>query len=117
VDRNDHAPEFPQRRLRQRIAESMDPQSGGIAVPPAVDPDAGPNAIHKYEIYSTTDQFILDVRQTADGGTDLRLLLRQPLDREHEDRFDMCKLLSKLQHTLLGMFRSIMAAETANLSL
>ena len=87
LDVNDHAPEFPQRRLRQRIAESMDPQSSGIAVPPASDPDAGRNAIHKYEIYSTTDQFILDARHTADGGTDLRLLLRQPLDREHEDRF------------------------------
>ena len=85
---NDHAPEFPQRRLRQRVAESADPRSGaGIAVPPAVDPDAGRNAIHKYEIYSTTDQFILDARHTADGGTDLRLLLRQPLDRELDDRF------------------------------
>lgn len=83
---NDHAPEFPQRRLRQRIAESVDPQSSGIAVPPATDPDAGRNGIHKYEIYSTTDQFILDARRTADGGTDLRLLLRQPLDRELEDR-------------------------------
>jgi len=87
LDVNDNAPEFPQRRLRQRIAESMDPQSSGIAVPPATDPDAGRNAIHKYEIYSTTDQFILDARHTADGGTDLRLLLRQPLDREHQDRF------------------------------
>lgn len=52
LDVNDHAPEFPQRRLRQRIAESTDPQSGGIAVPAASDPDAGRNAVHKYEIYS-----------------------------------------------------------------
>ena len=86
---NDHAPEFPQRRLRQRVAESADPQSSGIAVPAATDPDAGRNAIHKYEIYSTTDQFILDARHTADGGTDLRLLLRQPLDREQEDRLTL----------------------------
>jgi len=86
LDVNDNPPVFPQRRLRQRIAESTDPQSSGIAVPPATDPDAGRNAIHKYEIYSTTDQFILDARHTADGGVDLRLLLRQPLDRELEDR-------------------------------
>ena len=87
LDVNDHAPQFPTRRIQHRLAESADPQSSGIVLPSAVDPDAGRNGVRKYEIVSSTsDKFLLEARQTADGGTDLRLLLRQELDRETEDR-------------------------------
>jgi len=87
LDVNDHAPRFPTRRIQHRLAESADPQSSGIVLPSAADPDAGRNAVRKYEIVSSAaDKFVLEARQTADGGTDLRLLLRQQLDRETEDR-------------------------------
>lgn len=86
VDVNDHAPEFPTGHIQHRIAESADPESGGIVIPSAADPDSGRNAVRKYDLVSATDKFLLDTRETADGGTDLRLLLREPLDRESEDR-------------------------------
>ena len=87
LDVNDHAPRFPTRRIQHRLAESADPESSGIVLPSAVDPDAGRNGVRKYEIVSSSsDKFLLEARQTADGGTDLRLLLRQKLDREVEDR-------------------------------
>lgn len=86
MDVNDNAPEFPTGHTHHRIAESADPESSGIVVPAAIDPDAGRNGIRMYELQSPTDKFLLDVRETADGGTDLRLLLREPLDRELEDR-------------------------------
>jgi len=87
MDVNDHAPQFPTRRIHHRLAESADPESSGIVLPSAVDPDAGRNGVRKYEIVSSaSDKFVLEARQTADGGTDLRLLLRQELDREVEDR-------------------------------
>jgi len=87
LDVNDHAPQFPTRRIQHRLAESADPESSGIVLPSAVDPDAGRNGVRSYEIVSSTsDKFMLEARQTADGGTDLRLLLREQLDRETEDR-------------------------------
>ena len=87
LDVNDHAPQFPTRRIQHRLAESADPESSGIVLPSAVDPDAGRNGVRTYEIVSSaSDKFLLEARQTADGGTDLRLLLRQELDREVEDR-------------------------------
>lgn len=87
LDVNDHGPQFPTRRIQHRLAESADPESSGIVLPSAVDPDAGRNGVRKYEIVSSaSDKFQLEARQTADGGTDLRLLLRQELDREVEDR-------------------------------
>lgn len=89
LDVNDHAPQFPTRRIQHHLAESVDPESCGIVVPSAVDPDVGRNGIRKYEIVSSaSDKFLLEARQTADGGTDLRLLLRQGLDRESQDRYD-----------------------------
>jgi len=88
LDVNDHAPQFPTRRIQHRLAESADPGSSGIVLPSAVDPDAGRNGVGSYEIVSSTsDKFVLEARQTADGGTDLRLLLRDQLDRETEDRY------------------------------
>jgi len=88
LDVNDHAPQFPTRRIQHRLAESADPKSSGIVLPSAVDPDAGRNGVRKYEIVSSaSDKFLLEARETADGGTDLRLLLREKLDRESEDRY------------------------------
>jgi len=87
LDVNDHAPQFPTRRIQHRLAESADPESSGIVLPSAVDPDAGRNGVRKYEIVSSaSEKFLLEARETADGGTDLRLLLSQELDRETEDR-------------------------------
>jgi Cadherin-like len=86
VDVNDHAPEFPTSHTHHRIAESADPESTGIVIQAAVDQDAGRNGVRMYQLQSPTDKFLLDMRETADGGTDLRLLLREPLDRELEDR-------------------------------
>lgn len=89
LDINDNAPKFPIQHINHRIAESSDPESGGIIIPAAVDYDAGRNAVRKYEIISGSDKFLLESRQTADGGTDVRLLLRQPLDREIEDSYEI----------------------------
>jgi len=87
LDVNDHAPQFPTRRIQHHMAESADAESSKILLPSAVDPDAGRNGVRKYEIVSSaSDKFLLEASTTADGGTDLRLLLKQELDREVEDR-------------------------------
>jgi hypothetical protein len=63
----------------------MDPESAGIPVPAAVDLDSGKNAIRGYELRPKSDKFDLIRRQTADGATDLRLVLKNKLDRETKD--------------------------------
>lgn len=85
TDVNDHVPEFPKRKIQHSIAESMDPESSGIPIPAAVDNDSGKNAIRTYELKSKVDKFELIQRQTADGATDLRLVLKDKLDREIKD--------------------------------
>ena len=86
VDVNDNAPVFPERRIRHEISELAEPGTG-LAVPAATDLDSGRNAVYRYDVVPRDGKFELTSRATADGGTDLRLVLRERLDRELEDRY------------------------------
>jgi len=85
VDVNDNAPVFPERRVTHDISELAEPGTA-LAVPAATDLDSGRNAIYRYDVIPRDGKFELTSRATADGGTDLRLVLRDRLDRELEDR-------------------------------
>jgi len=86
VDVNDNAPVFPERRISHDISELAEPGTS-LAVPAATDLDSGRNAIYRYDVVPRDGKFELTSRATADGSTDLRLVLRDRLDRELEDRY------------------------------
>lgn len=93
TDENDNAPTFPEKRIHHQISESAEMDTS-LAIPAAVDADSGNNAIQKYDLFSTSSKFELVVNNRADGGTDLRLLLKEGLDRETEDRYQVCQFIS-----------------------
>ena len=83
-DINDNTPTFPQKTLSLDISESAVPGTSFV-IPAASDPDSGRNSIQEYELVPISGKFDLQVRNTADGATDLRLVLREKLDRERMD--------------------------------
>jgi len=86
VDVNDNSPVFPERRISHDISELAEPGTA-LAVPAATDLDSGRNAIYRYDVVPRDRKWELTSRATADGGTDLRLVLRERLDRELEDGY------------------------------
>jgi len=100
VDVNDNSPVFPERRISHEISELAEPGTAlplpgtahcvpgtALAVPAATDLDSGRNGIYRYDVIPRDGKFELTSRATADGGTDLRLVLRDRLDRELEDKY------------------------------
>ena len=81
IDINDNPPVFPQREMTFDISESTLPGTS-FAIPAAKDTDSSFNGIQDYELVSSSGKFDLRITSTADGTTDLRLVLREPLDRE-----------------------------------
>ena len=88
IDINDNPPEFPQRRITHHISESAVPGKSFV-IPAALDPDSGANAIQEYELYPVNRKFELQVKRTADGATDLRLVLKEQLDREKTGSYEV----------------------------
>ena len=91
MDVNDNAPVFPEGHISHEISELAEPGTA-LAVPAATDPDSGRNAIYRYDVIPRDGKFELTTRATADGGTDLRLVLRERLDRELEDSYTVTVL-------------------------
>ena len=91
-DVNDNAPFFPQSRITHQISESTLPGTS-FSIPAATDPDSSANGVQRYELVSSSTKFELKVRETADGATDLRLVLMDELDRELVD-FYQVKILA-----------------------
>ena len=85
-DINDNAPEFPEKRIYHQISESAELDSS-LAIQAARDLDSGDNGVEKYEIFAKTNKFELVSEKRADMKTDLRLVLKEKLDRETEDRY------------------------------
>lgn len=92
LDVNDNAPYFPQSRINHKISESTLPGTS-FSIPAALDPDSAANGVQRYELESSTKKFELKVRETADGATDLRLVLIDELDREKKG-FYQVKILA-----------------------
>ena len=81
TDSNDNSPTFPQKQIALEISEAT-PAGMGFALPLAEDPDSGSYSVQMYELASRSTHF--DIRQTSRGlgEKDLKLVLRQQLDRE-----------------------------------
>ena len=88
VDINDNAPTFPQREMTFDIGESTLPGTS-FAIPAPKDLDSSFYGIQNYDLVATSNKFDLRVTNTADGTTDLRLVLKEPLDRELVDHYQI----------------------------
>ena len=88
MDSNDNKPTFPQKEIMLEISEAT-PAGMGFALPLAEDPDSGSFSVQMYELASRSLYF--DIRQTNRGlgETDLKLVLRQQLDREQQDFYQI----------------------------
>jgi len=116
VDINDNPPIFVDSHVFYKISEFADLGSGFV-IPSATDSDSGRNGIQHYQLSSSNhstssssfssfaggratahlekgkvEKFELALRTTADGATDLRLILKQRLDREELEYFTVTVL-------------------------
>ena len=86
LDINDNKPTFPQRRILLEISEATVPGTS-FGLPSAEDADSGGFAVQRYELVTQTDKFSLTESVSFDDNTDLRLILREWLDREKDDSY------------------------------
>ena len=88
LDLNDNAPAFPQEAMASSLSESTVP---GILfpIPTATDDDSPEFGVKRYEFVSDTDKFGLRLRNTSDGTVDLHLELKEPLDHEEDNAYEM----------------------------
>ena len=82
MDENDNTPEFQESRIVQQLSETAEAGSGFV-IPGAVDPDSNRNGIQSYELAPSNGPFELRMRRTADGETELKVVLKYRLDREY----------------------------------
>jgi len=80
-DMNDNYPTFPESRLRHQISESAELGSGFV-IPAATDLDSALNGIKRYEIHPLDGKFELVIHSGMDGETNLRMVLKEKLNRE-----------------------------------
>ena len=87
IDLNDNWPIFPEKQVSFDILESALVQTG-YALPTAEDLDSERYGVRRYELVSNNlDKFELKVTKKRDGSTDVKLVLKQTLDREKQDSF------------------------------
>lgn len=87
-DINDNPPTFPKPRMSMAVSESVMP-GVSFVIPAARDPDSGRNAIQSYDFRSRSRKFELRAQNTSDGAWDLKLVLRDRLDREDQEAYTM----------------------------
>ncbi len=88
VDLNDNGPEFPEPAISHRVSESAMPGSSFV-IPTAIDPDSGDFGIQGFELWPADSKFDLQMKSKVDGSVELRLVLREQLDREKESSYDL----------------------------
>ncbi len=87
-DLNDNAPQFPEPKIAHRVSESAMPGTGFV-IPTAIDPDSEEYGIQGWELWPSDSKFDLHMRNKVDGSVELRLVLKEVLDREEESYYDM----------------------------
>ncbi|XP_056151528.1 protocadherin gamma-A2-like [Lampris incognitus] len=83
ADVNDNAPSFASGEKRFEISESAVVGSKFV-LEKAVDLDIGLNSLQSYSL-KPTDNFALKLENQADGSKKVEMVLRKPLDREHQE--------------------------------
>uniref|UniRef100_A0A8B9KKB0 Protocadherin gamma subfamily C, 5 n=1 Tax=Astyanax mexicanus TaxID=7994 RepID=A0A8B9KKB0_ASTMX len=87
TDINDNAPIFQTGDISFEISESAI-IGARFMLDGAVDADVGPNGLQSYSI-QPTDNFVLEMQSHADGGKNVEMVLKRPLDREQNQRFTL----------------------------
>ncbi|XP_048088522.1 protocadherin gamma-A3-like isoform X46 [Alosa alosa] len=82
-DVNDNSPVFPKTEIDQEISESALP-GARFSLGGAIDSDVGLNTLQKY-VLQPTDHFDLNVQSRSDGGKNVEMVLKTPLDREKKE--------------------------------
>lgn len=84
ADENDNSPQFPSDRVQVSVSESTRVGSE-LPIHTATDVDSQRHGIDRYEMISPVSDLPFDLRvsRNSDGSFELRLVLTQPLDREH----------------------------------
>ena len=87
-DVNDHAPKFPSSQISREISE-MARAGDRIDLPIATDDDSAEFGINSYQLSSPSEKFELDVTDHGNGVTTVQLVLKEALDREHVDFYQV----------------------------
>ena len=98
LDLNDNAPKFPQENMASSLSEATSP---GVLfpIPSATDKDSPRFGVKSYTFDSYTDKFGLKMKNNTDGTVDLHLILREDLDRESEQSYQMRVIASDGENT------------------
>ncbi|XP_075394763.1 protocadherin-11 X-linked isoform X1 [Tenrec ecaudatus] len=87
-DINDNAPLFPATVINISIPENSAINSR-YALPAAIDPDVGQNAVQNYQLIKGQTVFGLDIIETPEGDKIPQLIVQKELDREEKDTYVM----------------------------
>ena len=88
VDVNDNAPRFKESQIFVPIVEAA--LVGSVyVIPTATDADGPAYGVQKYELDASSDKFGLQSSTKLDGALEVRLVLREKLDREAEAQYRM----------------------------
>ncbi|XP_037531503.1 protocadherin beta-15-like [Nematolebias whitei] len=82
TDINDNSPHFRRGTMHLDISEST-PVGERFSLNNAADPDVGVNSVKNYHL-SASDQFSIEIQTGRDGTKFADLVLKEPLDREHQ---------------------------------
>ena len=88
LDINDNRPIFPQSDMSLAISETTMPGSK-FALSSAEDDDSGVYSVQKYHLVSGSSKFDLLVTNSSFGGMDIHLVVKEKLDRESADSYQM----------------------------
>ncbi|KAM9795089.1 LOW QUALITY PROTEIN: protocadherin gamma-A11-like [Neosynchiropus ocellatus] len=83
TDVNDNAPFFEKSSVTFKISESA-VKGAKFILDRAVDHDVGSNGLQTYRL-EPTDNFVLKLRDQADGKKSVEMILEKPLDREMKE--------------------------------
>ena len=86
VDINDNFPQFPSDVVELSLIEGS-VLGMSLSLPLADDPDSPTFAVKQYTLISNDDQFELVIVMEDDSPSEVHLVLRETLDREHNDAY------------------------------
>lgn len=70
-------------------------------IPAARDLDSAENGVRRYELSAQSSKFDLMTKNRLDGSTDVKLVLKENLDREKEDKFEVWSTILNLRELLM----------------